>query len=505
MKRRVVSLWLPRLPIERLRRRLPAGETLPSPFALSEAGPHGLEVAALDEAAAALRVRPGQALADARAMLPRLAVRPIDRAADAALLARLARWCLRFTPVVAVDGADGLFLDVAGAAHLHGGERALLNELVARLRAAGFDARAAVAPTAGAAWALARFAPGRAAPADEARLREALAPLPAAGLRLDPATVDTLARFGLRRIGDLYPLPRAALVARFRDEAVALRLDQALGRAAEALDPIEEPPRYRAVARLPAPILEAAQIRHWLERLAARLAARLRAGGVGARHLRLAATRLDGDTAGFELRFAGPTRSVEHMLRLARDRVEEIDPGFGIDALRLEALLVDDLPPDQESFVRAPRDARDRLAFADLVANRLGRGSVYALRPVASHIPERAERRAAPGEADAAATAVVGAWRPPLLLDPPEPVESAVAEVPDGPPISFVWRRARHRVVRAAGPERIAPEWWRLRPRERTRDYYLVECEGGRRFWLFRHGLFDEPEPPTWHMHGLMP
>jgi protein ImuB len=314
-----------------------------------------------------------------------------------------------------------------------------------------------------------------------------------------------LARFGLRRIGDLLDIPRALLVARFRKDEVALRLDQALGRDAEALTPIETPPRYRAVIRLAAPILEAQQIEHWLERLTDRLAARLRGGSVGARHLRFVATRVDGETSGFELRFAAPTRAPEHMLRLARDHIERIEPGFGIDALRLEALLAEPLAADQGSFVRSTREARDRLAFADLVANRLGPTSVYRLRPVASHIPERACRRRPP-DADVDGEAVAAeAPRPLLLLDPPEPVEGAVAEVPDGPPVSFVWRRVRHRVLRAAGPERIAPEWWRLRPRERPRDYFIVECEAGRRFWLFRHGLFDEGEPPTWHMHGLLP
>jgi protein ImuB len=224
-------------------------------------------------------------------------------------------------------------------------------------------------------------------------------------------------------------------------------------------------------------------------------------GGVGARHVRLAATRLDGDTTGFELRFGAPTRSPEHLLRLARDRIEGIEPGFGIDALRLDALLVDELPPDQSSLARV-RDVRDRLAFADLVANRLGEGRVFALRSAASHVPERASRRVAPGEGDWGESAA--AARPLLLLDPPEPVESALAEIPDGPPQVFVWRRVRHRVRRHAGPERIAPEWWRARPGARTRDYFLVECERGERFWLFRHGLYGEPEPPTWHMHGLV-
>ncbi len=469
-------------------------------FALSEAGPHGLEVAAVNGPAAAVGVRVGQRLADARAMLPELCIEPIDREADAIFLAWLAAWCLRFTPTVAIDGRDGLFLDVEGASHLHGGEAALLNELVARVRHIGLTAQVALADTAGGAWALARFDAGRLVPSDRTRLREALAPLPMAGLRLSADSVDLLARFGLRRIVDLLPIPRAALAARFRDETV-LRLDQALGEASEPLVPIEWPAPHRVVHRFAAPILEAVQIENWLERLARQLAIRLSAAGLGMRHVRLTATSVDGGSSGFELRFALPTRSVEHVMRLARDRIESIAPGFGIDALRLEALLVEPLAAEQASLT-ATRDARDRLAFADLVANRLGRERVFGFTSVESHVPERAARRVGAAEAGWIEAPARGA-RPLQLLDPPEPVEVAAAEVPDGAPAAFVWRRVRHEVARAAGPERIAPEWWRSD--EPPRDYFVVESRRGGRFWLFRRGTFGAEPAPTWHMHGLFP
>lgn len=501
MSRRIVSLWLPHLPIERLRRQ--RGRRLKParvPFALSEAGPHGLEVAALNAPAAAVGLTVGQRLADARAMLPELRIEPIDRAADAAFLHRLAVWSLRFTPTVAIDGRDALFLDIEGASHLHGGEAALLNELIARVRHIGLTAQAAIAGTAGGAWALARHDAGRIVPSDHDRLCEALAPLPTAGLRLSSDSVDLLARFGLRRIGDLLPIARAALAARFRDDTV-LRLAQAIGEAPEALVPIEPPAPHRVIRRFAAPILEAAQIENWLELLAKHLSAQLRAAGLGMRHVRLTATSVDGGSSGFELRFALPTRSVEHLMRLARDRIEGVAPGFGIDALRLDALFVEPLSAEQ-SALTTTRDARDRLAYADLVANRLGRGRVFGLAAVQSHVPERAARRVAPAEAEWAIADASGV-RPPQLLDPPEPIEVAAAEVPDGAPHAFTWRRVTHRVVRAAGPERIAPEWWRAA--EPPRDYFVVEGDGGRRFWLFRRGHFGADPPPTWHMHGLFP
>lgn len=501
MSRRIVSLWLPHLPIERLRRQR-GRRSKPSQeaFALSEAGPHGLEVAAINQPAAAVGIRVGQRLADARAMLPELRVEPIDRDADAAFLARLAAWCLRFTPTVAIDGRDALLLDVEGASHLHGGEKALLGELAARVRHIGLTPQVALADTAGAAWALARFDPGRIAPSGRARLREALAPLPIAGLRLSPEAVDLLARFGLRRIGDLLPIARTALAARFRDDTL-LRRDQALGDASEPLAPIEPPAPQRVVRRFAAPILEAAQIENWLEWLAKQLSARLRAAALGARHVRLTATCVDGESSGFELRFALPTRSVEHLMRLARDRIGGITPGFGIDALRLEALLVEPLAAEQTGLTPT-RGVRDRLAFADLVANRLGRDRVFALASAESHVPERAARRVPPTAAEWADAAACVA-RPPHLLDPPEPIEVVAVEVPDGAPAAFTWRRVRHEVARAAGPERIAPEWWRSS--EPPRDYFVVESRRGRRFWLFRRGGFGGDPPPTWHLHGLFP
>jgi protein ImuB len=501
MTRRIVSVWLPDLPIERLA-RLRAPQPLPPAFALSESGAHGLEVAAL-RAPRGSGLHVGQALADAQAVCPTLAVEGIDRAADAALLDRLAHWCLRFTPLVATEGRDGLWLDIGGVAHLHGGEAALLGGLKTALGKTGLTAHAAIAPTPGAAWALARFAPGLIveAPAD---LAAALAPVPVAGLRLDPAAVDLLARFGLRRIGDLAAIPRAALETRFRRSRLVLRYDQALGRVDEGIQPIEPPPAYRAVRCFAEPLRDAAQMLVWIEVLAGELSRQLAGAGLGVRHLRVVAVRVDGECGGFDLRFAAPVRTPAHILRLARDRIEAVDPGFGVDALRLEARLVDALAPEQEAILRRTPPPRGRLAFADLVANRLGAAAVFGLRPAASHIPERASRRVAPETAVPPSSSPT-ALRPLLLLDPPEPVAAVMAEVPDGPPASFVWRKMRHRVARAAGPERIAPEWWRFRSRGRARDYFVVECDDGRRFWMFRYGLFEEAEPPVWHMHGLLP
>lgn len=481
-----------------------------APFALVEAGPRGLVLAAVSSAAARQGVRTGQSFSDARALCPALASAPIDRAADAAVLERLARWAGRYTPVVALDGPDGLLLDLSGCAALFGGETALVADLLARLAAQGWTTRLGLADTPGAAWALARFAPARQpAAAPPGQTLAALADLPVAALRLTPATAHLLDRFGLKTIGALTRLPRAALARRFDSrqmaEAVVRRLDQALGHAEEPLTPLEPPPRYRTHAALAEPVLERPQIEHWLQRLAVGLADLLLEDQAGAQRLALTLGRVDGSVQTLHVGCTAPSRDPAHWLRLFAPQLDTVEPGFGLDTLCLSAPRTAPLAPAQTALL-APTGDSDTLAvdaLIDRLRARLGTGAVRRPTPVASHIPERAERLAE--RADDSDWPVPEAPRPLLLLDRPEPI-AAIADVPDGPPARFSWRRSEHRVVKATGPERIAPEWWReTGVVGRTRDYYCVEDQSGARFWLFRLGLYDEvaPDPPHWFLHGL--
>lgn len=514
------------------------------PLALIEGGRRGLVITAVNPAAARRGIPTGLVLADARAAWPGLATRPADRARDGAVLAALARWAGRYGPARNTDGDDGLWIDITGVAHLFGGEAALLADLIGRLAAMGLAARAGLADTLGAAHALARHAasPRSAAViAAPGAAATALAGLPVAALRLEAAAVILLRRLGLTRIGQLYGLPREALARRFRDAprkgrreaaergsalagAVLDRLDQALGRSGEPRTPLGEPPQRQVRRHFPEPLASSNGLLAAAGALAAELCLLLAAAGEGARRFRLALYRADGTVAEAAAGTSSACRDPAHVLALLGERLAALDAGFGVDVVTLEASQVERLGPLQATLAPAhtPGESAETGRLLDRLANRLGEARVFRLEACASHVPERAERRrpalsaVGPGAAPPARGEESAAARPPFLLPVPERIE-VVAEVPEGPPLRFSWRRVGHRVVKAEGPERIAPEWWRAigRPAAatagRTRDYYRVEDERGGRFWLFRAGRWGEeedtgegPAMPAWFLHGVL-
>ena len=491
------------------------------PFALFERGPRGLRLTAANPRARAGGAVRGAACADAQAACPGLITAPCEPERDAAALKRLALWGERYSPVVAMDvfapELEGLFIDVSGAAHLFGGEQALLADIRARLAAMGAPANAAMADTAGAAWGLARFSDEAEAIAAPGDAREALADLPLAALRLDDEALRLAGRLGLKRVHDLHGLPRSALARRFRGPqglALVRRLDQALGAAAEPLIGERAAPRYRAWDIFAEPLIDIGGVEECVPRLAASLAGALERDGQGARKITLTAFRVDGRTTAVTAGLGVPSRSPAHLMRLLRDKgLERLDLGFGADALMLSA---DEAAPlilrqsDIDARIREGGilDAGGGLALLlDRLQARLGEDAVLAPHAVASRLPERAEAWRPAGLEAPPPGDLEGRDRPSLLFYPPEPVE-ALAELPDGCPARFKWRRVHKRVVRSEGPERLAGEWWRpQRPDRpaRIRDYYKVEDEDGRRWWLFREGLYgrdDQDQAPSWWMHG---
>tara|TARA_R110002167_G_scaffold8955_8_gene41141 strand:- start:10266 stop:11864 length:1599 start_codon:yes stop_codon:yes gene_type:complete len=529
--RRIVSVWLIDWPVTVWTRS--AGRLSPPDPALTPALPlalirrtaRGAVIHALNPAARAAGLRRGQTQADALAMIPTLTCRPADPEADRRALEGLALWAERWSPAVSMsaseDGLDGLCLDMTGAAHLFGGAAALPERIGSRLAEAGIGARVAVAPTIGAAWALARYGDPalRTLSVDDDSLRDSLAGLPVEALRVGPDVVAEARRFGLKRIGDLYPMPRAGLARRFRDgDGVDLvrRLDQALGLDAEAVVPVRPAARYRVWEAHAEPLTEMEGIAARLPGLAADLVAALEQDGQGARVLTLNGFRTDGTVSGLSVRMGRPGRDSVVWLRLFRERgLERIDPGFGIDALMLSADLAEPVTARQTELAAQVADDRaEALApLIDRLSARLGEGQVLRPERVDSWIPERAERlRPALGVAPSLTDAGDGRRRPVLMFEPPEPIE-ALAELPDGAPARFTWRRVSRRVKRADGPERLSPEWWRPRPdgrQVRTRDYYCVEDDGGHRYWLFREGLYGreyaghaDERAPSWWMHGV--
>lgn len=462
------------------------------------------------------------ALTDARALVPALEVQPAEPAAEARLLGEIGRFAERWTPHAAIDGSHqdsiggALWLEITGCAHLFGGEAELRQTVLARLGRQGFRAEAGIADHPGAAWAIARYGPRGRMIVPPGGAREALAPLPVAALRLSGAVIDTLERLGLARIDSLYPLPRQALAARFGNDLVR-RLDQALGRAPEPISPSEPRPAHRAQLVLAEPVTHPPGLQAIARRLLGELCAGLAQSCLGVRRLTLTFCRVDNTVTRLGAGTSQPSRNARELYRLFEEKLGVVDPGFGIERAILDADQVEPLLPAPIAWRGMGAgdldQARDLAPLVDRLSNRLGQAAVVRLDARASHLPERAQRhvplllagqpvpfRARPG-------ASTGPARPLRLFARPEPIE-AMAPLPDAPPVLFRWRRVLHRVRRVAGPERLAPEWWRtpeIEPATLTRDYFAVENADGERFWLFREGLYDTSNPvmPRWYLHGL--
>ncbi len=553
--RRILSLWFPRLGAERIL-RAERGD-IAGPLVVAAEVSNSQVITALNAAAEAAGLHPGQSLRDAHAMCATLRVRSRNPAAEAAFLAALRRWAGRFTPWVAEAGEDGLTLDISGCAHLFGGETALTQAVAQDCADIGLSLHMGLADTVGAAWALARYggaeplaatgggrsgdaieqearatraraqkrrhwsrggrapqvhvqAAGETAKGPQARIsapgqtRAALAPLPVAALRLEAATVAQLNRLGLRRIGDLLAQPRSSLARRFGRGLVA-RLDQAMGSAPEPVSPAREPDHFAVRLTLPEPIGLMEDLLAALDRMLPRLCARLAARGKGARVLRLEAHRCDQAMEAVSTGLARASREPDRIRPLLAMKLEQIDAGFGIDMLRLEVTRaeaihtrapVGHLPAGAAARARQ-QGQPDGVALEDLVGRlgaRLGLEAITRLHPADSHIPDKRFSVQAAAWSEPAAEPWPRPLRPrPLLLWPPERVRAAPR--PDLPS-EFRWRGRNWQVAAAEGPERIAPEWWLEDPnwRNGVRDYWVVVSCCGAKLWLFfAHGAALSP------------
>ncbi|MFT4956408.1 MAG: protein ImuB [Brevundimonas sp.] len=466
-----------------------------------------LRLTAGNTAAMALGLAPGMTLADARARVPDITALPHDREADARLLHAVLEDFDRFTPMAALDEPHGLMLDVTGCPHLFGGEDGMVRAVQARTKRLGLQVRLGMARTPQTARALSRFGPGGVAP--EGRDAALAGRLTIAALELPPRDHQAIRRAGLKTVADLDERPRAPLAARFGADFPD-RLDRLMGRVDVRITPHRPPPPVTADRVLAEPITDLDAVHAVIADLLADAERQLETRGQGARRFTVSLYRVDGHIRRIALNTARPVREATVVMRLFRERLaalaRPVDPGFGFDHLRLGAEQLHAIAAEQITFDRRTQDGEALDALIDRLSVRLGPDAVLRVHPAASHLPERSARLV-PAQAEMAA----GDWpapdtaSPPLrplhLFDPPQPVE-AVALAPDSPPAQFQWRRATHRVIRAEGPERIEAEWWRA-PRHRVRDYYRVEDEEGRRFWLFRAGGYGDDPPPRWYVHGL--
>ncbi len=514
-RRRYLAVWFPWLASDRLKRTTTASDAPddaaasdgPTPVVFVEKVGGALRLAAVDPMAAGLGLTPGMTLADAQARTPELVSIIHQPEQDQALLARVLENFSRFTPMATLDPPQGLMLDVTGCAHLFGGEAGLMAAAQAQAGRAGLQLRQALAGTPQCARALSRFGRGGvfASGSDRAAARR----LPVAALEMSDKNEQALRRAGLKRLGDLDDRPRAPLAARFGADFPA-RLARVLGDEDVRITPHRPPPPIVVDRVFFEPISTPEDIARILADLLTEADDRLDQAGQGGRAFQAGFYRLDGAVRRVTVRTGRPTREAPVIQRLFQERIaalpNPLDPGFGFDQVRMAVLSVETLNPVQPGLASDRPAEEDFSRLIDRLTARLGSESVLRFQHQASHMPERAQRliRAEAGRAEPD-------WperdpdepprRPLQMFHPPQPIKT-LAEAPDGRPFRFRWRRVMHHVALAEGPERIAGEWWRA-PDQRTRDYYRVEDSEGRRFWLFRQGLYGEETPPRWFIHGL--
>jgi protein ImuB len=529
-RRRILSLWLPRLPIDRIQHQFACENAAPvenashrgvdAPSIVVARQNNALQISALDDAAAHLGLEIGLPLANARAICPQLRVFDADEAADASLLNDIADWCDRFTPLVALDPPHGLFLDITGCAHLFGGEAALLQMLCGALRRQGFAVSAAIAATSVCARTLRNHVHGLIVRDGEEA--DAVRPLPVFALGADPSITRGLRRAGLNTIGDVAARARHEIAARFGAGFTTL-LKQALGEGDAPISPRKPLPDYIVEKRFAEPVATESVISATLSRLAQMLVTAMAKQGKGARRLEASFFRTDGTLRAIMVDTGQPATRSEVIDRLFRERLEALndplDPGFGFDLIRLSASRTEIVVPQQRDLDANVHDHDELADLIDRIAARIGGRRVIVHLPQDSHIPERAAM-AAPAQHYLVASTQANwpartAGEPPLrplrLFERPEPIRVPFATVPDGPPHHFTWRRVTHAVVRVEGPERIAMEWWKQDGEVLTRDYFRVEDEAGLRFWIYRDGLYGselanedgKPAPANWFVHGL--
>ncbi len=531
-----MAIWCARLSVDRWRLSLGRdaardAEIAGSPTVLITETAHGPRIDAVNDAAREAGAATGMMLADARTLCPQIQTAPADPAGDLALLEKLAVWAQRWGPWSALDPPDGLLVDVTGAAHLFGGEEHLLADVESAFANRALAVRAAIAPTAGAAWALAHFGLNSASdrpiigPQEDAMRR--LSGLPVAALRLDQDVLTVLRRLGLKRLGDLAAITagainrseaaaRDALHRRFRNRKSPsanplIRLDQLLGRVPEPLLPVTVHPMPLVQRRLMEPLRHRSLLDRVLDDLASDMARELEGRGEGARRLEIGLWRVDGEVIVRRLELAAATRDPAHITRLFAEKLENIEAGFGIETVRLRVSWAEPLFAAQADVEQAAEGRGTSLAACiDRLTVRLGPDAVRRPVPYPSHLPERAQRWLPPLDLASSAAALASQTasrqpdRPLKLLDRPEKIAVLYAS-PDGYPQRFRWRGNVHEVTRVEGPERIAPEWWRAKSNVRLRDYYRIEDEAGRRYWIYRSGISGDNRGgvPDWFLHGL--
>lgn len=498
MQKRFISIWFCHLRTDWFLRRQPCLKDIP--FVLSSAQHGRMVVTAANALAQTQGISIGMSVADARAILPSIQVIDDQPALSEKLLTGIAGWCIRFTPSVSTDPPDGILLEVTGCAHLWGGEAPYLKEIQQRIQAFGYDIRAGMADTIGAAWAVTRFAQGSLL-IEPGGQKAAVLNLPAASLRLEGDVVERLQKLGLRQVHSFINMPRMALRRRFGSQLLQ-RFQQATGEEEEDVQPLH--PLIPHQERLPCmePIMHAAGIEIAIQRLLDALCSRLQKEQKGLRVATLNCYRLDGKLETVRISTNRPSCNATHLFKLFQLKIDSIEPALGIELFTMDASKVEDLKTLQEKLWEQ-QEGVDEVALAELldrIAGKMGDHLIHRYLPDEHYWPERSFKLAESIHQKPATPWKLDRPRPLQLLKRPEPIE-VTAPIPDYPPMLFRYKNKLHKIRKADGPERIEQEWWLQQGQHR--DYYHVEDEEGRRYWLFRLGHYDVAKTYQWFMHGF--
>ena len=498
MAKRYMSIWFPYLTTDWLMVKKPALHGLPVIFTAKD---HGrLMITAVNTEAEKQGVFPGSTAADAKATVANLQVLDDIPGKAMQLLTAIGEWCIRFTPSVAIDMPDGLILDISGCAHLWGGEECYLADILNKLRSRGYKVHAAIADTIGAAWAIAHFRKGGNIIACCSHAT-ALLPLPPAALRLEAEILERLRKVGFRTVGSFIGIKRSALRRRF-GAMLLQRIDEALGTANEVIIPLRPPAPFEEHLPCLEPIRTAPGIEIALQKLLAGLCFRLQKESKGIRAASLKCYRIDHKVMQVDIGTSRASRNITHLFKLFEQKIIQIDPGLGIEVFILEAIRVEDLSANQEVIWSAESHTLESPEVGELVdriVSKLSNVTVCRFLPQEHYWPERSLKATA-SLTEKPATVWHNRPRPTQLLMKPEPIQVTV-QIPDYPPMLFIYRNELHNIKKADGPERIEREWW-MEDGE-LRDYYIVEDEHGQRYWLFRSGHYASDKDARWFLHGF--
>jgi len=500
MQKRFVSIWFRQLLADWQVIRRPELAEVPFVFAAPDHG--SMMITAVSPFASNFGVETGMRAADAKAICPGLEVLDDKPGRPRNLLGGLGEWCVRYSPIVAIDefGMDGLLLDVSGCAHLWGGEREYIKEIVSRLKGKGYTVRLAIADTPGTAWAVSHY--GKITPLiPSGEEVNAILNLVPDALRLEESVLAKLRKLGFYQIKNFIRMPRSVLRRRFGEDFL-LRLAQAVGTEAEILTPLQVPVIFSERLACLEPIKTKVGIEIAITKMLENLCRRMQVEGKGLRSGTLTGYRIDGKIVQVMIGTSGATHSVSHLLKLFELKIDQIRPGLGIELFVLDAPKVDDVEiPQEQMWTSTPGlDDKSVMRLLDRVAGKVGLQVINRFLPATRYWPERAVLRASSVNEKPMSTWRVDRPRPTELLQKPAPIE-VMALIPDHPPKFFIYKGVRHLVAKADGPERIEREWWL--DQGEHRDYYQVEDEQGGRYWLFRSGHYGGEEKYQWFIHGF--